>query len=400
MSQLSMKQSVNDLAIFGGKPLFTPPISTSNLVRPNFSRFLGYSRTMYEQHIYTNNGPLLKKLEQRLAEFHGTQFCRVLANGFWALVLCIKTLALPGRTEVIMPSLTYRRLADVVAWAGLKPCFCEVDAKTLAIDPEHVRQLIGAETALILAAHPIVNTCDAPMLEDVAAEQNIPLLFDSVESVYETIGGKKVGGFGSAECFSMHASKLINGFEGGYITTNDEILAQQIAMMRGFGFHGHDNIEMLGLNAKLSEVHAAMALAALDDLEDQIDRNRQRYRCYQELLARIPSLRLLPFDEKEKTSFKNIVVEILSDWPLDRELTLEILNREGALVRAYYSPALHTRAMEYPHVPTVLPLTERLSKLFMLLPCGHLVKISDIKTFIALLEFIADHAVAIKERLA
>ncbi len=394
------KSEVCDLACFGGTTAFPRPISTSNLVRPDFQRFLDYSRVFYEQHRYTNDGPLVKLLEHRLCEFHQTRHCITFANGFWALVLTIRALALSGRDEVIMPSLTYRRLADVVAWTGMRPRFCEVDADSLAVDPEAVHGMVDTRTALILGVHPIVNTCDAPRLCQVAERHCVPILFDSVESVYETIGGRKVGTFGDAECFSMHASKLINGFEGGYVTTNNAELAHRLAVMRGFGFFGHDTVEVLGLNAKLSEVHAAMALAGLDDLDEQVARNRDRYRLYQHLLKGVPQVRLLEFDESERTSYKNIVIELTDEWPLSRDLTIRILNREGALVRAYYSPPLHAKPMAYPHVPAVLPLTDRLAARYMLLPCGHLLDNDDLTRFVELLSFIREHAREIQAKEA
>jgi dTDP-4-amino-4,6-dideoxygalactose transaminase len=295
-----------------------------------------------------------------------------------------------------MPSLTYRRLADVVAWCGLKPRFCEISVNTLAIDPHDVIKNTCSQTSLILAAHPIVNTCDAIELARIASDKKIPIVFDSVESVYETVDGKKVGAFGNAECFSMHASKLINGFEGGYITTNDSELAYKLSIIRGFGFFGHDNIEILGLNAKLNEMHAAMALASLDDLEDQVKRNEERYRRYQKLLNKIVGIQLVEFNENEKTSFKNILIRLEDEWPLDRDLTIEVLNAEGALVRPYYFPPLHSKIMDYPFVPTSLPITEKFSRNHLLLPCGHHVSIADIENFVALLAFIQINAKKIK----
>ncbi|MCB1981020.1 MAG: aminotransferase class I/II-fold pyridoxal phosphate-dependent enzyme [Rhodoferax sp.] len=394
------KARVEGLACFGGTPCFDRPVSTSNLVRPDVERFLAYSKRFHEARRYTNDGPLVKELETRLARFHGSRHCIATSNGFWALVLAMRCMARPAREEVVMPSLTYRRMADIVAWAGLVPRFCEVDADTLAISPATATEHVGDATALLLAVHPVVNCCDAPGLEVLARKAGVPLLFDAVESAYETVGGRKVGSFGDAECFSMHASKLINGFEGGYVTTSDDALAARLRCMRGFGFQGHDNTIEAGLNAKLNEVHAAMALASLDDLEDQVLRNRGRYRCYQRELARIPGLRLLRFDEREQTSFKNIVVELTPAWPLSRARTLEILNAEGALARAYYHPPLHARPASYRTFAEALPLTDELSNRFMLLPCGHHVTEDDVVTVCGLLAFVRRHAGAIRSRLA
>jgi dTDP-4-amino-4,6-dideoxygalactose transaminase len=197
----------------------------------------------------------------------------------------------------------------------------------------------------------------------------------------------------------LHAIKIIIGFEGVYITTNDEALAKRLSIMRGFGFQGQDDVREFGTNAKLNEIHAAMALASLDDLEDQVERNRQRYYLYCSALSDLSYLRLLTFNENEKTSYKNIIVELLDDWPLTREDTLNILNSEGALARPYYSPPLHRREMKYPYIQATLPITDAMSEKFMLLPCGHMVSRENILNFVQLLIFLHANAAEINGRL-
>jgi dTDP-4-amino-4,6-dideoxygalactose transaminase len=123
---------------------------------------------------------------------------------------------------------------------------------------------------------------------------------------------------------------------------------------------------------------------------------RWHYR-YRELL-RSSGLRLLEFDETQKTSYKNIVVELTGGWPLTRAETLEILHAEGALARPYYAPPLHRKSMSYPYVPVTLPVTDRLAEIFMLLPCGHFVSEADIDALCGLLAFIEQNAGAIRDR--
>lgn len=379
--------------------MFNHSISTSNLVRPDLDRFFQYSRRFFQSGSLSNNGPLVIELENRLASFHEVNHCVSFANGFWALVLAIRCLSLPKKNEVIMPSLTYRRLADVVNWAGLVPRFCEVEKSTLAISAKTVLPHISGKTALVIGVHPIVNGCDASGLENICAKKSVPLLFDSVESVYERIDGRKVGGFGRAEVFSMHASKLINGFEGGYVTTNDACLAQRLKIIRGFAFAGPDRVTELGLNAKLNEIHAAMALASLDGLAKQIKRNEERYRVYQKELEGLEGIILREFDERQATSFKNILVEVTESWPLSRELTVRYLNSEGILARAYYSPALHQKTPTYKTIKCDLPITNRLADRFVLLPCGHFVDKDDIKLTVEFLKFLQSRASQIQKHL-
>lgn len=395
-----MKSSPRDLARFGGDPLFSRPRSTSNLTRPDVETLLRYSRTFYDARRYTDEGPLSVELEERLRAFHECREAVVFSCGFWGLVLAMRCLALPGRREVVMPSLTYRRMADAVAWTGLIPRFCEVDEKTLGPTPSTISAALGEDTALILAAQPIVNCCEMPGIEQLAAERRLPLLFDSVESAYESYGGRRIGTFGRAEVFSMHASKLLNGLEGGYVTTHDSGLAERLRRLRAFGVDGDGVIAELGLNAKLNEAHAAFALANLDGLEACVVHNREIYRAYQRALPGLSGVRLLAFDESERCSFKNIVVELETEWPLTREQTIAHLNAEGVLARAYYHPPLHARTTSYETRGGPLPITDALASRFMLLPCGYMTSVPDVAEVVELLRFLAEHARVISEREA
>ena len=151
------KITVSDLAIFGGNKLFNDSKSTSNLVRPNLTDFLKYSKRGFRQDEFTNANAIVNILEQRLASLHQAKFCVTFCSGFWALVLAVKALALAGKDEIIMPSLTYRRMADIASWTRLKPHFCEVEEATLAMSADTVRPCVNENTSLILGVHPIVN---------------------------------------------------------------------------------------------------------------------------------------------------------------------------------------------------------------------------------------------------
>lgn len=239
-----------------------------------------------------------------------------------------------------------------------------------------------------------MNCYDVEGLVALANEKNIPLLFDSVESVCESTHGGKVGKFGSAEIFSLHASKFLNGFEGGYLTTNDTNLVRQLTLLKG-----GDVVLPGGMNANLNEMHAAMTLACLDGLEAQVELNRKRYYTYMDLLPAIPGIRLLDFDENYSSGYKNIVVELLDEWPFTRADTIRILNAEKILARAYYSPPLHRKPMAYSYVPANLPVTDRLAERFLNLPCGQLVSNKDISDVVGLLGFMAANADSINDRL-
>jgi dTDP-4-amino-4,6-dideoxygalactose transaminase len=397
---LDVKRSPDDFALFGGKPLFESIRSTSNLVRPDFGQFLAYSRLFFDDNRYSGEGRAEQLLDARLAEFHGVRHCISLCSGFWGLVLGMKCLALPGRTEVVIPSLTYRRLADAVAWAGLTPHFCEVDPVRLCMTAETASPCINDNTALILGVHPLINCCDAEGLEALATKLGMPLLFDSVEAAYESVNGRKVGSFGLAECFSMHASKLLNAFEGGYVTTNDNALAHSLRSLRNCGPGVNGASAAPGMNARQNEIHAAMALAALDNVEEQVERNRRRYQRYQLGLADVPGLRLLQFDERLRPGYKNIVAELLDDWPMARELTLALLHKDNVLCRPYYYPPLHLKKAAYKTVWGDLSRTEALARRFLTLPCGYFVSEEDVGLVCDYFRALHTHGAALAQRAA
>ena len=355
--------------------IFDPPISTSNLYSPDVDRLCEVFRQAVDDQGRFVSGTSVQALEQRLCQYHRSDHCVAFATGFWALVAVIKLKCIADKPKVIIPSFTYRRLADVVYWAGKVPVMVDVDATTLAICPDAVRTALIDQTGtnqigLILAVHPIVNCCDVAQLIDLANETGIPIAFDAVESVHETIQGRRIGSFGVGEVFSFHASKLINGVEGGYVCTNDIALRDGLIQYRSGNCDGkgsHAN----GIAAVMPDGHAVYALAGLDEIEANVDHNRSVFGHYRSGLNDVPGIRLLNFDESEQTSYKNIVAEVTEGFPLSRDKLVDLMNQEGMLARAHYFPALHTKRYCYQVESKSMPVTEHTMTRLINLPCGQ-----------------------------
>lgn len=347
----------------------THKLSTSNLYEPNLDRVLGKLREFSDGDGNLVVGSAVGRLEDELAQYHGAQFCVCYSTGFWALVSAIINKATEGKSEVLMPSLTYRRLADVVYWARKTPVLVDID-RSLAISPANVEANITDNTALILAVHPIVNCCDVEALLDISERHQVPVIFDAVESVHETVAGKRVGSFGVGEVFSLHASKLLNGLEGGYICTNDETFAAQLKVWRVGGNGGVDSV--------MNDVHAMFALASLEEIDLIVEHNKSIYRRYAERLSSLEGIRLLAFEEKEQTAYKVIVVERLKGFPLSRDELVGHLNQQDILARAHYTPPLHTKACQYAVRTTDMSVTDWAADRFLNLPCGHRVSVEDV----------------------
>jgi dTDP-4-amino-4,6-dideoxygalactose transaminase len=380
-----MTSGSTSFAAFGAPPTFTDPKPTGNLYRPNIETFLTYSKQFFANKQYTDNGELCRVLESRLASFHNVEHVVTVNSGFWGHVLAFHALARPGRREIVAPSFGYRRTDDMIAWAGFVPHFCDIDLRTLCPSVETIEAQINDDTALILAPHPMVNCCDAQGIEALGQRLGVPVVFDSVEAGYRAYNNRRIGGFGDAEVFSMHATKLFNAFEGGYVTTNTGKLAAQLVELKRFGLSSEGTVnDGLAFNAKFNEVHAAMALSSLDEIEDQVAQHRRRYELYRAGLQGIEGLELIEHKPEERPDYRLMVVRITDAWALSREDTLRLLEAEKVLARPYYTP-LHHKLVDFPRICPELPVTEEIFRQFFVLPSGSHVTEADVEKIVELL---------------
>lgn len=149
--------------------------------------------------------------------------------------------------------------------------------------------------------------------------------------------------------------------------------------MRGFGFSARDHIECLGLNAKLNELHAAMALASLVHIDEQTERNRKLHLLYQQNFENIPGIIIIPYDRTEKRNWRSVLLCLDEGWPFSRDDTLRILNAENVNARVYYSPPLHKTFKNHADGADIsLPVAEHIAATHIILPMGTTVFEEDI----------------------
>lgn len=402
------KQGIGDLVLFGGQKLFDAPKPVGQLDAPPVEEYLDLLQVSFDEGQLTNGGPLVQQLETRLCEYHQVSHCVAVANAALGLTMLMQLFSHDKVGEVIMPAFSYRGLPHFAQWAGQIPQFCDVDPVTHALDPQAVEPCINERTTSILT---VCNFNSPGHLDDLCAlgdSRNIPVIIDSVYGLGSSYKGQPLGRFGAAEVFSTHATKLLNGFEGGYITTEDDELAETLRWQRNFCFPplqppgACDYRHALGINAKLNELHAAMALLSLDRLDDVIARNKERYAAYQSELSRFDGLELVGYldDEAERRNYQLAVVEIGKDWPFTRDEMLRLLKAEGAAISPYYSPPLHKSSHCPPDaVVPDLPVSEDLATRYLQLPVGELVSLEDIKALGELFLFLQDNSAAISARL-
>ncbi|MBI5590641.1 MAG: DegT/DnrJ/EryC1/StrS family aminotransferase [Deltaproteobacteria bacterium] len=390
--------SIKNLAIFGAPPFFKDKLHVGQPNIGDRARLIERLNDILDRRWLTNSGHYEGEFEQRIRDYLEVKHCIATCNGTLALQLAERALNLSG--EVLVPSFTFIATAHSLSFQEIKPVFCDVLPGTFLIDPEDVRRKITPRTTAIMGVHVFGRPCAVEELQEIANQQGLKLLYDAAHALGCTHKGKKIGSFGNAEVFSFHATKFINSFEGGAVTTNDDELANRLRLLRNFGFAGMDHVIGVGTNAKMSEICAAMGITNLEAMNTIMAHNYANYQRYKFQLQNIPGLELVTYEEEEKRNYQYIVVRVDPDrFGLTRDELFQLLQAENALARRYFYPGCH-RMAPYGAIGGEndgrLPHTEKISSEILALPTGSGVSLDKIDLLCCLMKFI--HAQAEKIR--
>jgi dTDP-4-amino-4,6-dideoxygalactose transaminase len=361
------KQTIAQLAVLGGPPLFPELLHVG---RPNIldaKEFQRYINELLERKWLSNDGPLVQELEARFAEFLGVKHCIGVANATLGLQFVVKALGIRGK--VVMPAFTFIATPHAVAWQGATPLFCDVLEATHTLDPQKVREAMSPEVGAIVGVHVWGRACEIDELQAIADEWNVPLIFDAAHALGTTYKDIRVGRFGNAEVFSLHATKGINGVEAGFITTDDDSLAKELRAVRNYGFDTEGVVGGLGINGKMHEICAAMALSNLPRYAELSEHNRRLLDSYAQALQGVPGIRA---DRVAHRPGNHHYAVFFADAGanLSRDELLDVLEAENVRARKYFWPGCHRSPPYSLQRQPPLPVTERILDSVFQLPTG------------------------------
>jgi dTDP-4-amino-4,6-dideoxygalactose transaminase len=382
-----MKNSANELALFGGAPAFDEPLHVG---RPNIGdrdRLLARVNDLLDRRWLTNNGVYVVELEERMRAITGARHVIPVCNATVGLQVAIAALGMSG--EVIVPSFTFVATAHALQFQGVTPVFCDIDPSTHNIDPERIEALVTERTTGILPVHTWGRPCDVEAIAAIAARHGLRVLYDAAHAFACSAAGGMIGTFGDAEVFSFHATKFLNTLEGGAIATNDDELARRLRLMINFGFAGYDNVVELGTNGKMNEVCAAMGITGLESLDEFIAVNRRNHRCYEQGLRDVEGVRIARYDDQYPSNYQYVVIEIDEAVAgIGRDLLVDILWKENVMARRYFHPGVHQmepyRTLQ-PNAGERLANTEALTRRVLSLPTGTSVDPEAIATICSII---------------
>jgi dTDP-4-amino-4,6-dideoxygalactose transaminase len=400
-----LKKGITGLAIFGSGPLFENKLPTGQINLPEWNRFEKLATGIFDRKYYTNHGILAQELEEQLASRFEVKHALVVTNATIGLSLACKALGLEPGDKVVVPAFTFAATVQSLTWAGLEPVFCDIEPATHSVSARTVAPLLGVPgIRAILGVHLWGNACDIDGLEALARERDLLLFFDAAHAVGCTHRGIAIGGFGSCEIFSFHATKILNATEGGCVATNDDDLAERVRNLRGSYGKRADVSIPVNANGRFSEMQAAFALLSLEDFPENREHNRRRMRRYAEGLRDVPGIRFLPPSPGERRNYQYVVLEVEeNEFGLCRDDLIRILEAENILARRYFIPGMH-RCVPYstlfPQYVEALPATDKLCKKVMQLPSGQIIADGDIAKICDLIRFVNARAGELKKRLA
>lgn len=333
---------------------------------------------------YTNFGPLVRALQARLAaEFsaaRGMPTVVSVANATLGLELALLALRLPPRSRVLLPALTFVASAASIVRAGHQPVFCDVASDTWILTPDIAREV--AEKERIAAVMPVATYgCEVAVQEwdRFTQELGIPVVIDAAGAY----GNQTRAGHNQA-VFSLHATKSLGAGEGGFIVATDPALPEEVQRLSNFGIDlSSGAISSVGTNAKLSEYHAAVALASLDGWAQRQAYRQRLHAGYIDVLTRLcPGVRL----QRRRPDGVYSILPVLLPQGMGAVDVQARLKQRGVETRRWYCPTLdqHVAFREMP-IAGKLRVSGTLNERLLALPFHAFLSEQDVTTVCAAL---------------
>ena len=285
----------------------------------------------------TNAGAQHDALEAAIRRYLDVPELSLFNNGTIALLCAIRALDLSG--EVITTPFTFPATPHALSWSGITPVFADIDPSRLTLDPQRVEERVTSKTTGILAVHVYGVPCDVEALQAVATRHGLKLVYDAAHAFGAKLHGRSIGSFGDATMFSFHATKLFHTAEGGAIACADAALRQRIDRLKNFGIVNQEAVDSVGLNGKMNELQAALGLAVLDCMAEELEKRRQILAAYRRLLGGVPGITMMPEIAGTESSCQYCVIRVrASEFGRSRDDLHAELKSYNVHARKYFYP--------------------------------------------------------------
>lgn len=330
---------------------------------PAFSKYSKYLEQAYARNWLTNNGPLVQELKLRLEDYLGVKNLMPVANGTLSMQLAYKVFALKG--NAVTTPFTFIATSSSLQWEHIRPVFADIDPKSYGLSLDAVKKHINNETTAVVPVHVYGNPCDVEGFEQLRESSGLKIIYDAAHAFGVKVNGKSVLHYGDASSLSFHATKVFHSVEGGAVIFRNNDDYERAMFMTNFGIDTSDgSIISAGINTKMSEVHAAMGLAVLDDIEVILAHRTALFELYlKELIGYVQ------FPEwHQNANYNGAYVAVTFSSADQCSRVLEGLKNENIIARRYFAPSLNTLDIYRAHQTDSCPVSEYLAATTLCLP--------------------------------
>ncbi|WP_353777938.1 DegT/DnrJ/EryC1/StrS family aminotransferase [Winogradskyella sp. 3972H.M.0a.05] len=346
---------------------FIPPIEEYN----------SWLEKVWDSGWLTNRGSLVKLLEDKINAYLDTDFVIAMTNGTLPIQIAIKALDVKG--DVITTPFSYVATTSTIFWEGCNPIFVDIDPNYFTIDETKIEAAITEETTAILATHVYGNPCNVEAIEAIAEKHNLSVIYDAAHCFGVKYKGQSLFDYGDVSTSSFHATKLFHTGEGGALFCKPH-LRDKMYFHHNFGHKGQEAFHGLGINAKMSEIQAAMGLSVMPYLDEIIEKRKTITSLYSELLADA-SLTLISIREGTQWNYSYFPVVFESEAQLTR--VKDALNKNEIYPRRYFFPSLNK--LPYIKESFNCPVSESIASRVLCLPLYTQLSKAEVETICSII---------------
>jgi len=353
---------------------------------PDFEDYVKLLRRIWDSRMLSNFAEFAQLFEEQSRQYLGVSNALATVSCDIGLMITLRALELPTGAPCFVSDFTFNSTINAAILAGLTPVIVDADphsynmsAAALAIESDH-----APSSGVVLATHIFGNPCDAEALRDVAYSNGSRLVFDAAHGFGSLRSGVHVGNFGDAEVFSFSGTKPVTMGEGGLITTPHGDLTEKLRYMRAYGFQGDYRSRYIGVNAKLSELHAALATLELEMAESIIDQRLDLVRHYKTRLGNRVGWQTVR--SEDRSTYKDLAL----NFGQDREVVETALRRAEIETKRYFVP-LHTMDPYRRFSRDSNPVSDSLHKELLCVPLYVDLPLSDIDRICDVILEVLDH---------
>ncbi len=337
---------------------------------PPLKEFVKSLEKIWDNKWLTNNGKFHQELEKKLSDYLGVKYISLFSNGTLALITALQTLRITG--EVITTPYSFVATTHALHWNGIKPVFCDIEAKTMNINAEKIEALITPKTTAILPVHVYGNPCDVKKIEEIADIYGLKVIYDAAHAFNVKLEDESILNFGDLSILSFHATKVFNTIEGGAIISPDAKTKKRIDFLKNFGFADETTVIAPGINAKMNEIQSAFGLLQLKYVDEQIKKRQEVAYHYRKNLENINGLTFLEDLENVKHNYAYFPIFIdYKKYGKSRDEVYEILKKENINGRRYFYPLI-SNFPTYKGLPSAnksnLPIANKIAQEVICLP--------------------------------